>query len=148
MEVKRISAEETHGLRSRVLRPGRPLAECFYSRDSEGVHFGVFAEAIAFAPPALLAVVTAHPDDNPLFSVAGQWRIRGMATEPAHQGRGAGALVLRHLLGWGRAQKLPLFWCNARVPAVAFYLKHGFTVVSETFELPHIGPHKVMKIDL
>ena len=40
--VVSISAEATHPLRSLVLRPGRPLADCVFEGDSSpgAVHFG------------------------------------------------------------------------------------------------------------
>ena len=35
-------------------------------------------------------------------------------------------------------------WCNARVPAIAFYQKHGWQVVSDEFPIEHAGPHVKM----
>ena len=35
-------------------------------------------------------------------------------------------------------------WCNARLPAVGFYRRGGFEVVSDEFDVPGIGPHVVM----
>jgi GNAT superfamily N-acetyltransferase len=142
MEVKMIPAEATYNLRARVLRPGQPPGASHYPRDGAGVHFGAFEEG------RLLSVVTAHPEDSPLFPKVGQWRIRGMATEPELQGRGVGKLVLEALLAWGRAQGIPLFWCNARMRAIPFYLKAGFSVESELFEIDGIGAHKVLRMDL
>jgi len=37
-----------------------------------------------------------------------------------------------------------LLWCNARVPAVAFYERAGFEVRGEPWDEPHIGPHVAM----
>lgn len=68
-----------------------------------------------------------------------------MATEPAFQGFGYGGEVLDGLLAWGRSQKLPLFWCNAREKAIPFYERHGFSIESELFDIKGIGPHKIMK---
>lgn len=140
--MPQIQAEQTYDLRARVLRPGQPLDASKYALDPKGVHFG-WLEGVQ-----LLSTVTAHPENSPLFLREGQWRIRGMATEPSFQGRGLGRKVLEELLAWGRAEGLPLFWCNAREAAIPFYLRAGFTVETELFELPGIGPHKVMKIEL
>jgi GNAT superfamily N-acetyltransferase len=120
-----------------VLRPGLPLDAARYSGEERNVHFGVFEGA------DLISTVTAHPETG--FGVPGAWRIRGMASHPAWQGKGAGGMVLEALLAWGRAERIPLFWCNARERAIPFYLRHGFTVESEIFDIPGIGPHKVMK---
>jgi predicted GNAT family N-acyltransferase len=39
-------------------------------------------------------------------------------------------------------------WCNARVRARSLYERAGFTVVSEEFDVPEIGPHLVMECRL
>lgn len=106
------------------------------------MHFG------AFEGSELVSIVTAHPDQSPLFSAPNQWRIRGMATDPDRQSGGFGGAALQALLAWGRAEGLPLFWCNAREKAIPFYLRHGFTLESALFDIKGIGPHKVMKIVL
>lgn len=142
MEVREIPTEATYELRSRVLRPGQPLEANFYPADHAGAHFGLFKGG------KVLSVVTAHPEDNSRFPGGGHWRIRGMATDEGFQGRGLGLRVLLHLLAWGRERRIPLFWCNAREGAISFYERQGFRVESELFELPQIGPHKVMRIDL
>lgn len=138
-EVRQISTEQCIPLRSKVLRPHHPLEDCHYPQDPGAVHFGCFVHG------ELLSIVTAHPEDKDLFAPRGQWRIRGMATEPAFQGFGYGGQALEALLAWGREKKLPLFWCNAREKAIPFYLRHGFTVESELFDIKGIGAHKIMK---
>ena len=35
----------------------------------------------------------------------------------------------------------PQLWCNARTPAVGFYQRMGWAVVSDVFEIPTAGPH-------
>lgn len=143
MEVSRIPTEATYDLRSRVLRPGRPIEVVHYPHDGRSVHFGVLEGS------RVISVVTTHAEDFPGFpQVRGQWRIRGMATDPEFQGKGVGALGLKALLDWARSEKIPLIWCNARIRAVPFYERHGFTIESELFEIPDIGPHYVMKVSL
>ena len=144
MRVRELKTEETIDLRHRVLRPNQPLSACYYPQDGAAKHFGIFEGDL------LVSLVTAHPEDYKLFSSTGpgHWRIRGMATEPEFQGKGYGSGVLEGLLKWGQAEKVPLIWCNARERAIPFYLKHGFTIESELFEIEGIGPHKVMKRDI
>ncbi|RZA08433.1 MAG: GNAT family N-acetyltransferase, partial [Proteobacteria bacterium] len=116
METAEISTSDTYDLRSRVLRPGRALSAVQFPRDAESKHFGVIEGG------RVISVVTAHAEDSPLFpGEAGGWRIRGMATDPSWQGKGAGALGLAALLAWGRQNGVPFFWCNARVGAFRFY---------------------------
>lgn len=142
MEMREIPAAATYGLRSRILRPGQPAEANHYPLDELGVHLGLFKE------DRLVSVVTAHPEDNARFQGDGHWRIRGMATDLDFQNRGLGRKLLLQLLAWGREKEIPLFWCNARQRAIPFYERQGFRVESELFDLPNIGPHKVMRIDL
>jgi ribosomal protein S18 acetylase RimI-like enzyme len=76
------------------------------------------------------------------------WRVRGMATAPAARGRGLGAQALRELLEHARAQGASLVWCNAREPAVGLYERAGFVVVGEPFDVPGIGPHRRMELQV
>jgi len=142
MEVRQISTAECIPLRAKVLRPFHTLEDCAYPQDPIAVHFGCFIGS------ALVSIVTAHPEDKDLFAVKGQWRIRGMATQPEVQGKGYGGEALKALLAWARARELPLLWCNAREMAIPFYLRHGFTVESELFDIKGIGAHKIMKVQL
>jgi GNAT superfamily N-acetyltransferase len=71
-----------------------------------------------------------------------------MATIPEHQGKGYGRELIRKLVSQGREKNIPLFWCNARERAIPFYVREGFTVESELFEIPGIGPHKILRIRL
>lgn len=73
-------------------------------------------------------------------------RIRGMATEPSHRGRGCGRMLVERGLGELCAQHTGLHaaWCNARTTASGYYERVGFVVASRVFELPDIGPHVVM----
>jgi len=140
--MPRISFEQCLPLRARILRPNHPATAAQFPQDPSAVHFGVFDGDV------LVSTVTAHPEDRAEYGEAGQWRIRGMATDTVVQSKGFGGLVLKELLDWGRAERIPLFWCNARERAIPFYLRHGFTVESEMFDIAGIGPHKVMKIVL
>ena len=136
-ECRPITAEQCIPLRSEVLRPHHPLEDCRFPLDEESKHFGAFKDS------ALVSIVSAHPEAK--FGEPRAWRIRGMATSPSLQGGGAGAAVLKAMKHWARAEGIPLFWFNARVKAIPFYERNGFTVESELFDMPGVGPHKVMK---
>lgn len=175
VQIRSIPTEATIPLRHRILRPNQPVSACYYEQDNEAKHFGVYeisghmgngltsergesgelgaADELAVSgrvDEKLVSIVTAHPEDYKLFSSfgGGHWRIRGMATDLSAQGKGFGGAVLHALLDWGRSEGVPLFWCNARERAIPFYLKHGFTIESELFEIKGIGAHKLMKIVL
>ena len=37
-----------------------------------------------------------------------------------------------------------LLWFDARLIAVGFYKRLGFTIIGDQFEVPKVGPHYVM----
>jgi predicted GNAT family N-acyltransferase len=67
-----------------------------------------------------------------------------MATEQRLRGTGIGTKVLEVLVSYVAAHDGGLLWCNARVPAVAFYERGGFRTEGEPWVDPEIGPHVVM----
>jgi predicted GNAT family N-acyltransferase len=76
------------------------------------------------------------------------WQLRGMATEPAVRGTGAGRALVSEGLARVADRGGDLVWCDARVPAVGFYELMGFTVVTGAFDKPGIGPHVGMLVDV
>ena len=72
---------------------------------------------------------------------AGGFRLRGMATDPAYAGQGFGAELINFALNELRSVHASYIWCNARKPAVGFYSRLGFEVISEEFDIPGVGPH-------
>ena len=67
-----------------------------------------------------------------------------MATDPALQGAGLGALLLAAGLDRARSDGADLVWARARSTALAFYLANGFVDGSATSSstpttgLPHV----------
>ena len=143
-EVYRVSIQDIINLRHRLLRPGRPLALAHFQGDKEPStwHVGLFHPC----PPK---------EDAPLISCASfvlnvyktdsAWQLRGMCTEPGHQSRGFGGLLL-HAAEESivKHSGVRLFWCNARVGAVRFYERHGWNIDSDQFDVPTVGPHRKM----
>jgi ribosomal protein S18 acetylase RimI-like enzyme len=72
------------------------------------------------------------------------WQLRGMAVDERVRGRGVGKLLLDAVEKDVGLSDVRLMWCNARVPAVGFYERAGWRVVSEAFEVPTAGPHVKM----
>lgn len=138
--IRRAQVAELIDLRHAVLRHGLPREEAMFPGDDAPTsrHYG------AFRGDQVLCCATLHASEwegEPAF------QLRGMATAPEARRTGLGRRVtewmeadLRAAAGAGEGVPL-LLWCNARVPAVAFYEAMGWAVVSEPFEIPTAGPH-------
>lgn len=141
LKIRRIPSEETHGVRQRVLRPGRPLSECIFEGDlsPETFHLGCYKEE------DLTGVASFMKRQNPMFSQPFQYQLRGMAVLPDFKGTGIGAALLQ--AGEVELRKLDtsvLLWFNARNYAVGFYKKFGYQTKGTEFDVPGVCPHIVM----
>ena len=141
--ICRVSISEIIDLRHRLLRAGLPLEAAQFPGDDEQTtwHIGVFYASFG----ADAALVSCGSFMLNSYKNEPAWQLRGMATETGFQGKGFGG----KLLACAEAKivegsKLSRFWCNARVPAVPFYQKHGWKVDSEEFDIPTAGPHRKM----
>ena len=147
MEIKLVSAPETHELRNRVLRPGRPVEVVDYPQDRlpSAFHLGAFIDgehagtASFYNLPNELALAAA---ENPPAEEL--WQLRGMGSAPEYKGRGIGTAMLERAYPELTARGGTVLWCNARVVALEFYRKMGFLVLGDEFMVPDIGPHYVM----
>lgn len=139
-EVRAIAAEQTRGLRQRVLRPHQPPEEMVYPGDDEleTLHLGAYVDG------QLVGVASLYRQAPPTEPDPGARRLRGMAVSPALQGGGIGRALLEGCLAHARARGATRLWCNARAAAAGFYSRLGFQVQGEEFELPGIGPHLLM----
>jgi len=73
------------------------------------------------------------------------WQLRGMAITGELQNRGIGKSLLSYAEETiATSTGIRLFWCNAREPAVRFYLKQFWRVESDIFDIPTAGPHRKM----
>ncbi len=122
-------------LRRDVLRPGRPLSEARFAGDDEATtfHLGAFDGAT----PVACATLVHRP-----WATQPAYQLRGMATRPDLSARGFGRAVLR-LAEETVAERttVRLLWANAREEAVGFYVRHGWQVASDRFEILSVGPH-------
>lgn len=144
MRVERVASEVVRPLRQKVLRPNQTLTELVYAGDDApgAAHFAAFGEG-----GQVIGIASITPEPHPHDPAPGDWRIRGMATDPdAGRGVGAGGALLRACLDWARASGAVRVWCNARSPVRGFYEREGFVVEGEEFELPEVGPHFLMEL--
>lgn len=141
--VRPILAEETLPIRWPVLRAGLAREAAIFLGDSDPAtcHLGAFAEG------ELCGVVTIYPAPLPEApEQTGAWQLRGMAILPKWQGKGAGHELIQACMEKVRSRSGSMIWCNARVVALKFYLREGFTVLGTEFEIPTAGPHFRMSL--
>ena len=147
-----ITRDETVPLRHAVLRPDAPVDDVYFPSDETpgALHAGAFLDG------ELVAVGTISPEDRDADAPGGAaptlesdrgtaWRVRGMATADWARSKGAGAGVLTACTEHARAAGGTIVWCNARIAAVPFYEREGWTLVSGEFDIPDVGPHFVME---
>ena len=137
MRVVDIDAGQTHDLRRRVLRDGRPEADVDFPGDRVpgAIHLGVLDD-----DGALVGVASLSPEPTPHRPGRRAVRLRGMAVDPGHRGTGAGSALLAAVVERARLAGYAVLWANARDSALAFYERRGWTVVGEGFvhvDLPH-----------
>ncbi len=142
--IKFLETSDVLQLRSDILRDGKLApASCVVENDDAKTTFhlgSLFKEKI-------VSVATFHLESHPDFAGAG-FRLRGMATSFDYQGQGFGNKLLNFAIVYLRGQKANYIWCNAREKAFKFYLSLGFEFVSDSFEIPGIGLHRVMYLKI
>ncbi|MEM1115835.1 MAG: GNAT family N-acetyltransferase [Bacteroidota bacterium] len=153
--VRRVPAAVVRPLRTAILRPHWTDRLATYDQDETvAVHVGAFLEGrdapdgvgtvYAEAPP------DAHRDAIPeaAYAAGAAWRLRGMATSEAARGTGLGRVVLEGCFDAVRDGGGRVLWCNARLGAVSFYERLGLRAVGAEFDIPEIGPHYVMWVEV
>lgn len=142
--IHQVDVREILPLRRLVLRPHfKTEVECLNEKDhlNSTFHFAAKASSTGLVIGILSLEIESISD----FSSTHQYRLRGMATHPNFRRNGAGrALVLwaeKFLLDQRRAD---LLWFKAREVAFPFYESLQYQYHGEMFDIPQIGPHKVM----
>lgn len=131
-----VSVDRILDLRWRILRAGLPMESACFPGDESGLHLAVISEErVIGCASFLLSTFEDHP----------AWQLRGMAVEPEFQRTGIGQRLLREAETiLCRRSNIRQLWCNARLPAVPFYEKLGWTCTSDIFDIPTAGPHRRM----
>lgn len=154
MTVDRVPADVVRPLRTRVLRPAWTHRLATYPEDDAPATVHV----AAWKGPDVVGVATVYPEPPPdarrgaipeaAYADGAGWRLRGMATAPEVRGQGFGAAVLLEGFEAIRVAGGTHLWCNARSGAVPFYRSLGLATVGDEFDIPEIGPHYVMWVEL
>lgn len=145
MEVRPITSAQTRPLRHLVLWPHIPNEEdCVIDIDlrEDAIHLGTFHEG------KLIAVGSFFEMNSPRLRTERQYRLRAMATHPDFRGSGAGKVLVQYGIQLLKAKGAQVLWCDARLKATGFYAALGFNLMNEIYDVPNIGPHQFMWIDL
>lgn len=143
LSVMFVSADEVRPLRTRILRPGYPAERLLvFPEDdhSECAHVAAISDGKIIGVATFLLKPTVELDDPQAI------QLRGMAVDSQMQGRGVGKCILDFALEElkNRFSNSKWVWCNARQSAAHFYDHCGFEILSDSFDIPEIGPHFVM----
>lgn len=168
--VERVSAQETFDLRWRVLRPHQRLEEMTLQGDEDpDTAFYVAREATSDNVLATASVQREAPPWEPQarrdrdhagpggrlevplearFAAGNEgvnaWRLRAMATADGFRGQGLGRRVLDAVIDHVSTAGGGLLWCGARIRAVQFYERAGFSTLGDFYKEPVVGIHVLM----
>lgn len=144
IEIKEVDAAVVLPIRQEVLRKGKPLNLCKMQGDElqSSIHLGLFYE------DKLAGIATLMADAHPDFPDLSQLRLRGMAVLPEFQKKQLGKLLIEEAIHMAKKKNVSLLWFNARVLAVEFYEKFGFSVKGNLFSIEGVGNHFLMYKEL
>lgn len=138
-----FNSDEYHqacSIRNQVLRKplGLELLDEDLAAEANQLHYGLYDETNK-SKPTLVACVIAAPEDGQRI------RLRQMAVLPQYQGQGRGRELLTQVEQDLTQRRYEEMYFHARVPAVGFYAKLGYTTVGDEFSelgIPHIEMRK------
>lgn len=142
--IKFLKTEGVLPLRNEILRGGKlELKDCLFENDeqAETFHLGFMVD------DKVVCVASFYLKNHEGFPGLA-YQLRGMATAAQHQGKSYGTRLMNFAIVYLRGQKANYIWCNAREKAIKFYLGQGFEVISDAFEVPDIGTHRVMYLKI
>jgi len=118
--IEQIRPELTWRLRQQVLYPAQKLYEMELDEDNDGIHFGTFTD------DKLVGIIS-------LFQKGMSFQFRKLAVLPDFQKMGIGNQLLNRVEEFTQSEGGTMIWCNARVSAVGFYLKAGYSHTGKLF---------------
>jgi predicted GNAT family N-acyltransferase len=118
--IEQIRPELTWKLRREILYPEQTIHEMKMDEDNDGYHFA------AFRNNYIVAVVSLFKRDN-------SWQFRKFAVAASVQSMGIGSKLLQYITDFAISEGGTKLWCNARLTAIPFYIKHAFVQTGEHF---------------
>ncbi|WP_339869200.1 GNAT family N-acetyltransferase [Pseudohongiella nitratireducens] len=138
MKIEQISSADTLSLRSKVLRPGKPISTCHFDGDDapQTRHFGAINHQ-----GQIVGIVSVYQQDSASVSAHNPYQLRAMAIDTKARGQGIGVLLLNAAESYLQSCGCDRVWANARTVALGFYTKQGYQELSEEFVIENVGPH-------
>ena len=129
-----VPAERVFSMRSEVLLDGDTESSRFRHDDEPStLHLAVYGGN------RIVAVATVCREAPPGSGSGAEWRLRGVAVEPAMRGYGLGRLLIKLCLDHAQIEGGRLVRCTARQTALGFYETLGFAASAPPFRLPSRG---------
>ena len=141
MNVERVTFDDIHNLRVRVLRKGTPVTHATYPEDSydDVVHLAIRLDG------NVVATSTWFSKECPESPGVAAVQLKGMAVDDSLQTTGFGRALIDAGISLARERNAEIVWARARDTAVGFYEKCGFAVVGDGFiDEPTAMPHHIV----
>lgn len=131
-------------MRHRILRPGKPAEQGVFAGDDDvdTIHLAATIDG------DIIGVLSLYKRSSEDESSDDAFQLRGMAIDPVFRGKGFGTQLILAAVDEVQRRKGNRIWCNARIEVLRFYERHGFHPMGEEFDIPDIGPHRVMVLNL
>ncbi len=138
IRIEEIKAEESYPIRKSVLREGMTLShQMTGDHDADTLHLGLFDGGQLVCIGSFMKASKAEFEGL-------QYQLRGMASAKGSQGKGYGKMLLEKAEQLLTEKNVNLLWCNARIVALDFYKKLGYSSIGQVFEVDQVGPHFVL----
>lgn len=145
VEIKELPTNAIQALRYEVLWPHKKsIADCTIKTDKEKSTFHIGATV----GDEVVGTSTLIVDINSNFNESNQYRLRAMAISPPRRGERIGVAIMEKVIKELKNRNVKLVWCDARLISTGFYQKLGFKVRGGVYDVPQVGPHKLMYKEL
>ncbi len=122
--IREIFPEQVLPIRQAVMYPGQPLEMVTLADDDTALHWGLFVDE------QLVSVISLFPSGRYGQSL----QFRKFATVAEEQGKGYGSELLNAVIQYAEDRHYEYIWCNARLSALDFYLRFGFSAEGEVWQ--------------
>lgn len=146
-QVKIVKGADVLPLRNAVLWPHKEGPEaCVIAEDELPTtrHIAAFNKAGVIVGVCSLFLQRSARFPAAIPADEAVYRLRVMGTAPEVRGHGAGAAIITKACREAKTLGADWLWCDARHIALGFYERMGFEFLTETYDVPEIGPHRMM----